>query len=81
MDIKNQADFDKILVLCRKRGVKSLKISAETFEVELLAEVPPSNYKKKQELGSDKIEIDQIYDEDAALFWSSAGLPTEKEAV
>lgn len=79
MDIKNQADFDKILTLCRKRGVKSFKIDG--IEIELLPEVPPSNYKKKQESGSDKIEVDQIYDEEAALFWSSAGLPTEKEVV
>lgn len=80
MEVKNQADIDKILVLLRKRGVKIFKFAG--LEIELSPEVPPSNYKKKQlETPTDRIEIDEIYDEEAALFWSSAGIPTEKEAV
>lgn len=77
MDYKFREDFLKLLADCRKHGVESVKVDG--FELKLRPEAPPSSYKKKKlEAVSDSIETDPIYDEEAALFWSSAGIPEEK---
>ena len=78
MDIKNLVELEKVIALCRKKGVKSFKIDG--IEVELSSEIPQSNYKRKQDQSTDLISTHNVYDEEAALFWSSAGLPDEKVA-
>ncbi len=79
MDLKNQRELAKLISFCRKQGITSLK--SGDFEVQLAptALFPESAYKKKQN-ESDTIETEPVYDGEAALFWSSAGIPEDKEA-
>lgn len=66
-EIKYPTDLKEIIALCRKSGVKSIKI--EGIELELLEEVPPSTYKRKKlEVASDKPE--QSMTDDDYLMWS-----------
>lgn len=69
MNINNLADLGKIIDLCRKKGVESLKI--DNIELKLSREIPQSKYKRKSvELTSEMIPVDDISDEQA-LYWSS----------
>lgn len=74
-EIKNLNDLSKIIDLCRKKGVDSIEIQG--IKLSLRDEAPPSNYKKKKEIGSDVIQTENQFTEDDALFWSSAGIPEE----
>lgn len=66
MEVKNHADLEKILTLCRKKGVETIKIGDVT--VQFGHSEPVSRYKKKQE--SSEASADQYTEEDM-LFWSS----------
>ena len=75
MDVKNLSDLNKIAVLCRKRGIESIKIGADFIEFKLSPDAPASTYKRKQDAVDENIETVPAYSEDAALFWSSSGIP------
>lgn len=68
-EIKNLNDLAKIIDLCRKKGIASIEIQG--IKLELRADLPPSNYKKKK--AGDVAEIvEEPFTEDQALFWSSS---------
>lgn len=70
MDIKTVADLAKLADVCRKKGIKQLKVSPEGVEIQL-----GDRPQKKQRL-STKDEIkDAIPSDEEMLFWSSAGIP------
>jgi hypothetical protein len=74
MDPKKLPELAKLMDLCRKKGVESIKFSENGYEFKLAPSAPKSNYKKKQS-GSDlKDPETPIYTEEEALFWSSEGL-------
>lgn len=45
MKIENLDELDKLISLCRKRGVSNIEIDGMKFE---LGNAPPSNYKRRQ---------------------------------
>jgi hypothetical protein len=74
--LKFPTDLSKLIELLRKKGVKSFEYQG--LKLELNDEAPQSNYKKKQqEPQQDYIPTEGMpqWDTDAALFWSSEGLP------
>lgn len=75
----DQQNLSKLIDLLRKKGVSSYK--TPEVSLELLPEAPQSNYKKKQDLSGDPIQSENPFNEDDALFWSSAGIPEVKEEV
>lgn len=82
MQLPDLKALDKIIALCRRRGVKSIKI--DNVELTLSEDAPESTYKKKQAakvnhgITADQISSDEP-SESELLFWSSGGL-TEEEA-
>lgn len=79
IDLKKQAELGKFIDLLRKKGVTTIEIDG--LKMTLAPEAPPSNYKKKQNELQGDVVVENEFSEEAALFWSSAGLPEEKEAV
>jgi hypothetical protein len=77
VDIQNTDDLSKIIDLCRKKGVETIQIG--NVQLTLREEAPASRYKKKQIETTDKIDAESLYDEEASLYWSSAGIPEEKD--
>lgn len=70
MDIKTPRDLEKILTICRKKGVECIKIGGT--EIHLLPEAPKSPYLKRKEQSPDaKPEV--TYTDQDVLFWSAAG--------
>lgn len=73
--LKFPIEIDKFIDRCRKKGVKSIKLSENTIEFELYPEAPPSNYKKRKPVeGQSEIENEENFTEDQILMWSSAGV-------
>jgi hypothetical protein len=71
MEIKIPSDLGKLFDLLRKKGIKSFKF--EGIEIELLPELPPSNYKRKiLTEQSDDTETEARYSDSDAMFWSSS---------
>jgi hypothetical protein len=82
MDVKNLKDLSKIIDLCHKKRVKTIKIHG--IELELREDVPVSSYLQKksspvQTSGDHPIVTDRgsALTEEDILFWSSAGFPIE----
>lgn len=69
MDIKTPRDLDKILVICRKRGVQSISIG--NISINLSAEAPKSTYLKKKALTAEPIP--SPYTDEQILYWSAQG--------
>jgi len=69
VNLPNLSELSKIIDLCRKKGVESIKI--DNVELTLSREAPPSKYKRKTEAASDFVTIEQPYSEEDALFWSA----------
>lgn len=72
MEVKNLKDLGQIIDLCRKKGVDSIEISG--ISLSFKGETPPSNYlkrKAKEEVETNDAFIDEITQQEAALFWSS----------
>ena len=67
MDIKNFSDLAKIADICRKKGIKQLKITQDGVEFQM-GDRPEKQVKADK--GSDKIDVPVINEEDV-LFWSS----------
>lgn len=80
MDVKNVADLAKIIDLCRKKGIDSIKISNDAVEFKLSTHLPikgkpRGKYKTATaELKPDHIEVENQYSQDEILFWSSEGI-------
>jgi hypothetical protein len=73
MDIKTIADLAKLADLCRKKGIKTLKVSADGLEFELTEK--PQGKKRAKTSQDDKVETDNQYSDEDALFWSSSQIP------
>lgn len=66
MKIDNLEDLDKLILLCRKRGLSTLEVDGIKFQ---LGDPPASNYKKRT--GPERTPAQQTLTEDEILFWSS----------
>lgn len=73
MDVKNSRDLAKIIALCRKKGVRSCKIAADSIEF-VLSEQAPTRSKRNAKDAENGDAITPYSPEDV-LFWSSAGIP------
>lgn len=54
MNLPDLKQLEKVITLCRKKGVKSIKI--DNVELTLADEVPVSNYKAKQTKSIDSVQ-------------------------
>lgn len=66
----------KLIDLCRKKGIKSLKW--EGIELELNQEAPLSPYKQRKLKASkaeESIQTPDVYSEEDLLYWSSQQIP------
>lgn len=77
MNLPDLKHLDKIIALCRRRGVSQITIDGVAI---VLGDAPESTYKKKQKAAEaapdTPIETD-LLSEEALLFWSSSGETTE----
>jgi len=76
MNLPDLKQLEKIIILCRKRGVKTIKI--DNIELTLNEDIPLSNYKKAKQnnhIQSPIIESNSL-SEDELLLWS-VGLSEE----
>lgn len=74
MEIKNLSDLTKIAALCRKKGIETIKITAESVEFKLAADLPSKRkhaIEKETEIKTEQPTAEQM------LFWSSQGLPDD----
>lgn len=67
-DIKFPDTLDKIIDLCRKKGVQTIKIQG--IELTLREEAPLSNYKRKVEITSSPDKSEKPLTEEDWLLWS-----------
>jgi len=70
MDIKTVADLAKLADICRKKGIKQLKITQEGLEFSM-GEKPQPKVKFKDSPEA----LDTRPSDEEMLFWSSAGIP------
>lgn len=77
MEVKNTADLKKIITLCRKSGIKSLKLGE--LEITLDAEhTLPQRLTKKQRLeATTDPKTSTAYTDEQLLMWSVQGLEEE----
>lgn len=68
MDIKTFGDLAKVADLCRKKGIKQIKITSEGIEFSL-GDKPIK--KAKAQNSKDNIDAPPQYTEEDMLFWSS----------
>lgn len=73
LNLQNQADLTKLIDLCRKKGVVSIKLSENACEMTLAPELPESPYRRKK--SEKEISDTPAYSEEQALFWSSTSIP------
>lgn len=78
MTLPELKQLDKIIQLCRKRGVKTIKI--DNVELTLSEDAPQTNYKRRKASKDEKDTENSLLDdtlepaqltEDQLLFWSS----------
>lgn len=69
MDIKTIADLAKLADLCRKKGIKQLKITEGGLEFELSPTYRKVTRRSKGE--SDSIKVEKQYTDEDILMWSS----------
>lgn len=70
MQLPDLKELDRVLALCRKRGVQKFRIGE--LELTLSDEVPQSNYKRQQQEAVSQVEED--YKEltpEELLMWSA----------
>lgn len=79
MQLPDLKALDKIIALCRKRGVKSIKI--DNVELTLAESAPVSTYKKKAPSLTPQpdsaFETDTLSPEEM-LFWSVSPMSTDE---
>lgn len=72
MDIKNIAELAKLVDLCRKKGIESIRVVGDEIEFKLL-EKPKQVRRKRSKTQSDQeIEAETPFTEEEILMWSSA---------
>lgn len=71
MDIKNLADLSKIIALCQKKGVETIKMSADSVEIRL-KELPVKHRKNSKEASIEVPEDSQALTQEDVLFWSAS---------
>lgn len=72
MKIETLEDFKKIIEICRRTGVKSLKDGDFSFELSPEALFPESTYKKnKKDKEIKDSQPDPIAEAEKVMFWSS----------
>lgn len=70
MEVKNLHDLEKIIALCRKKGVENIEING--IKLKLTDEEPKSRYlQKKEKAPQEGLEIKQQYTDMDILAWSS----------
>ena len=77
MKIDSLDELDKLIDLCRKKGISNIEVDGVKFE---MGDPPPSNYKKRQGRAEKQPETRQ-YSEEDILFWSSGAQPQPMGAV
>ncbi len=72
MDIKNIAELAKLVDLCRKKGVESIRLVGDEIEFKLL-EKPKQTRRKRSKEAQATAEATEIptYTEEELLLWSS----------
>lgn len=74
VEVKNLKDLGQIIDLCRKKGVDSIEIQG--IRLSFKGEPVPTKYQRRKE--QDEVEntpfVDEISQNEAALFWSSTPL-------
>lgn len=70
MDIKDVKGLAKLADICRKKGIKQIKITKECVEFVLGDKEYP---KPRLIKGSDPIDTETVNEEDA-LYWSAQGV-------
>jgi hypothetical protein len=81
MNLPDLKQLDKVIALCRKRGVKSIKI--DNVELTLSEDAPAKQTRKKsntKEAEQVSATVDTAFEsdsptEDELLFWSSVQVP------
>lgn len=71
MDIKNIADLAKLVDLCRKKGIESIRVVGDDIEFKLLEK--PKQTRRKRLKGSidEELLVQPQYTEEDLLNWSS----------
>ena len=70
MDIKTIADLAKLADICRKKGIKQLKITQDGLEFSMGEKPQP-----KAKLKDTPETFDTTASDEDMLYWSSAGIP------
>lgn len=83
MNLPDLKQLDKVIALCRKRGVKSIKI--DNVELTLSEDAPAKQTRKNKKSNTKEAEqvsatVDTAFEsdsptEDELLFWSSVQVP------
>lgn len=80
-EVKIPENLEDLVKLARKVGIKSMKVGGLEFtltDAEPLKALTP--YKKKK-LEQSEGGLPDTFNEEETLFWSSAGIPAEKEQI
>lgn len=77
MDIKNARDLSKIITLCRKKGVQTIKVAQDgSIEFTLSHEAPTKTARHSKKRTADEAETAaEQYTDEQILMWSSGGVP------
>lgn len=73
MDIKNARELAKVIALCRKKGVKTCKISPNSIEFTLSDFEPRTSTKDAKIDEAEASPVAPVYSPEDVLFWSSGG--------
>lgn len=69
MDIKDIADLSKVIDMCRKKGIETLKVTQDTVEF-TLKDIPTTK-RRRGVKGPEEIKEDRPRTDEEILFWSS----------
>jgi len=86
MNLPDLKDLEKVIDLCRKKGVGSITIGE--IKLELREEAPPSNYKKRKANAQEPDPVDPYSNfpagtltEEQLMYYSAGGIPEEDPAL
>lgn len=79
MEVKTAAQLGKIADLCRKKGIESIKITAESVEFKLIDEIRVNRKQRKPKKFDleDGIQLENQPTEEEVLFWSTGAIGDE----
>jgi len=69
MDIKTFADLAKLADICRKKGIKAIKVTQDAIEFQL-SDKPEVRHRNTK---APEVK-NQVESEEEMLFWSSTGI-------